>query len=122
MIIIKFAMVIFLFFLLYLVETTAERMQPKSGPNYYLDMADASVNPIQPEFRISKLEAMKHPHVFEVECYNNGAPYRVTVLENGVRKSSTYYYIDGYGRFRYVGYDDGSGFVRMRQISPEPKD
>lgn len=122
MIIVKFAMVAFLFFMAYLIVTTAERMQPKSGPNYYLNMGDASVNPIQPEYRISKTEAMQHPHVYEVESYNNGAPYRISKLENGVRTSSTYFYIDGYGRFRYVGYDDGSGTIRLKQITPEPKD
>ena len=122
MIIIKFILLIFLFFMAWLIVTMDERMQPRSGPNYYLDMGPGSVNSIQPQYRISRTEAFNRPHAFEVECFNNGEPFRITVLEKGVRKSSTYYFVDGYGRLRYVGHDDFWGRIRMQQLSPPPKD
>jgi hypothetical protein len=117
MLVVKFSMVVFLLYLTWLAVYSAERMQPRSGPNYYLDMGPASANSIQPEYRVTRLEAMRCRHALEVECFNDGSPYRVTHLEDGVRKASTYYFIDGYGRLRYVGQDDGWGFVRMRRLA-----
>ena len=114
--ILKFSVVIFLLYLTWLAVYSAERMQPRSGPNYYLDMASASVNSIQPQYRVSREEAMARGHALEVECFNDGTPYRVTHLENGARRDSTYYFIDGYGKLRYLGFDGGGGDVIMRKL------
>jgi hypothetical protein len=120
LVIVKFIMVLFLAYLAWLAVYTDQRMQPKSGPNYYLDMTGIVSNSIQPQYRVSREVAMKSNHALEVECFNNGTPYKITKLKNGVRTSSTTFLIDGYGRLRYVIEDNGYGWKQMRQISPEP--
>ena len=121
MIIVKFILAAMLFFLTFLMVTAAERMQPKAGPNYYLDMGPVSANSIQPQYRIAREDAMQRNHALEVECFNNGTPYRVTKLERGRRVSSTVYLIDGYGRLRYVGTEE-EGALRLKRLMPQPRD
>ena len=117
MILVKFILVFMLFYLLFLTATIEERMQPRSGTYYYLDMEPAGDASIQPKYRLDKVEALKHPHILEVECYPNGAPYRVSKLNMGRRQSSRYFFIDGYNRLRYIGYDNGWGYIRMLRVS-----
>jgi hypothetical protein len=122
MVIVKFMLFAMLLYLAYLMTTITIMTRPRSGPNYYYDMATASVNSIQPQYRIEYLQALGCKHALEVECFNNGVPFRVTKMSYGVRGDSTYYYSDGYGRMRYVGYDVGNGRVVMVRLQPEPKD
>lgn len=122
MVIVKFILVILLFYLTFLIVTMDERTQPRSGPYYYLNMEPAGEASIQRRYRISKAEAAGRNHVLEVECFNDGTPYRITKIDFGVRSSSRYFLIDGYKRLRYIGYDDGWGYIRLRQIMPEPND
>jgi hypothetical protein len=121
-VIVKFIMVIMLLYLAYLVTTITVMTRPRSGPNYYYDMSTASVNSIQPQYRISYVEALKCKHALEVECFNNGVPFRVSKISYGRRQSSTYFYSDGYGRMRYIGYDSGNGDVTMLRLQPPPND
>jgi hypothetical protein len=121
-VIVKFILVIMLIYLAYLVTTISVLTRPRYGPNYYLDMGSASVNSIQPQYRISYVEALKAKHALEVECFNNGVPFRVSKMSYGVRLSSTYFYSDGYGRLRYLGFDSGNGMIVMKQLQGPPKD
>jgi hypothetical protein len=121
-IIIKFAMIAFLLFLAWMLTVAAQQHLARPGLAYYLDMAKTtSVNSIQPQYRISAVAAAKRPHALEVEFYTNRQPYRVTTFEMGVRLQSSYYYIDGYGRLRYLGSQPvWGGPIFMRQLSPPP--
>src|SRR5262245_55270270 len=101
MIILKFAMVFFLFYLFWFSVELLNRASPKGGPFYYTDVSPIGVNPIQPEYRIDRQTAMHMKHALKVYTYNDGAPWQVSKLQNGFEVSTKYYFIDGYGRLRY---------------------
>jgi hypothetical protein len=123
MVILKFALVFFLLYLLWLLAMFERMHQPKYGPYYYVDMSATNVNSLQQQFQISYQTAMTAKHALQVECYNNGMPYEITSLTNGVPGTSTFYFVDGYNRLRYVGTQYiRDGLIRMRRLSPVPQD
>ena len=120
MVFVNYTFALLILYLGFLVAMNDLRSQQLSGPFYYLDMGP-ECNSLQPEYRIPRELAMHRPHALEAECFNNGAPYRVTTLSNGIRGFSTYYLIDGYGRLRYVG-RGGRWGMQVRQIGERPAD
>jgi hypothetical protein len=123
MVIIKFALIIFLIALTWFVAYLSQLYQPRPGMNYYLDMSALTPNSIQARYRISYPQALEHAHALEVACFPGGVPYRITKFSYGQRLSSSYYYVDGYHRLRYTGTQNFWGApIYMRRASPIPPD
>jgi hypothetical protein len=73
MVIVKFALLFFLVYLVWMVTLRQNRGPVYGGPFYYADPPNSS-NPVRPQYRLTFKQAWDDDHFVQVYCNESGLP------------------------------------------------